>query len=319
MSKVLVTGSSGFIASHLIPALLKTKYTVVGVDRLPNKLIPKQKGFTFKHMDIAQLKNMKGFDYVIHLTMDSNIHGSIADPVGTTYNDLYLSVKMLELAKQAGVKKFIYPSSATLYSTQPTPWKENLPVITAEPYSLQKAALEKYCQYYAQNGLPTVVFRLFQVFGENQRVNTALGKWFQLRAEGKPLTVAPAKRDFIYAGDIAQAIIKALKSPKVGNGEIINISSGHTYTMLEVAKIYSDKIEDISQKHFETSVQLGNIQKAKLLLNWAPKTDIKIWLKKYLATYDHPSQNLSHVQLKKTAAVSRSARPATSKSKHKAR
>src|SRR6266550_4683548 len=107
--KVLVTGASGFIASTLIPSFLKAGYTVVGIDRLDCTFIPKQKGFTFIKKDLEDVDSLAGFDYVVSLAFATNIPKSIIDPMGTTYNNLDLGVKMLELSKQAGVKKFIYP------------------------------------------------------------------------------------------------------------------------------------------------------------------------------------------------------------------
>jgi len=291
--KVLVTGASGFIASTLIPAFLKAGYTVVGIDRLECALIPKQKGFTFIKKDIANVDSLAGFDYVVHLAFATNIPKSILDPVGTTYNNLDLGVKMLELAKQAGVKKFIYPSTASLYGNQPLPWKEDMNVYPSEPYSLQKYALERFCTYYANNGLPTVIFRLFQVFGENQRNDTALYKFYQCRKEGKPIPITQttaqagfqsAKRDFIYTGDIAEAFMMAIESDKVGKGEVINLCSGYNYTIREVAELISDKIEFIPKRGFELDEHLGDASKAKKLLGWKARTDIKDWMKKYVRT-----------------------------------
>ena len=291
--KVLVTGASGFIASHVVPALLRSGYTVVGVDRLPCKLMPASKRFRFIQKDIANLKDLKGFDYVIHLAYATNIPQSILDPVGTTYNNIDLGVKILQLAKEAGVKKLVYPSTASLYGNQPLPWKETMSVFPSEPYSLQKYSMERFCKYYADNGLPTVVFRLFQVFGENQRQDTALAKFIRCRKENKTITVTAttaqagfksARRDFIYAGDIAEVFVKSLSTKTVGNGEIINIASGYNYTILEIAKIISDKIEFIPKRGFEVDEHLADVRLARKLLKWKAKTDIKIWLKKHLKT-----------------------------------
>ena len=178
---VLVTGASGFLASHLIPALLRADYKVTGIDRRPCSL-PRHRRFKFVKQDISRLTSLDGVDAVIHLAFATNIPKSIADPVGTTRNNVDYGVKPLELAKQAAVKRFIFPSTASLYGDQPTPWSETLPVYPAEPYSLQKYAMERFCRYYGAKGnVPTVIFRLFQVFGENQRPDTALAKFFECR------------------------------------------------------------------------------------------------------------------------------------------
>jgi len=289
--KVLVTGSSGFIASTLVPAFIKAGYSVTGVDRLDCTLIREQKGFTFIKKDIDDLDTLAGFDYVVHLAFATNIPKSILDPIGTTYNNLDLGVKMLELGKQAGVKKFLYPSTASLYGNQPLPWKEDMQVYPTEPYSLQKYAMERFCRYYANNGLPTVILRLFQVFGENQRNDTALYKFYQCRREGKPIPITQttaqagfhsAKRDFIYTGDIAEAFIMAMESSDVGKGEIINLCSGYNYTIREIAELISERIEFIPKRGFELDEHLGDASKALKLLGWKARTDIKDWMKKYV-------------------------------------
>ncbi len=291
--KVLVTGASGFIASTLIPAFLKAGYIVTGIDRLDCTHIPKQEGFTFIKKDLAEVDSLAGFDYVVHLAFATNIPKSILDPVGTTYNNLDLGVKMLELSKQAGVKKFIHPSTASLYGNQPLPWKEEMNVFPTEPYSLQKYFMERFCKYYADSGLPTVVFRLFQVFGENQRSYTALYKFYQCRKEGKPIPITQttaqagfesARRDFIYTGDIAEAFMMALESDIVGKGEIINLASGYNYSIREVAELISDKVEFIPKRGFELDEHLGDVSKAKKLLGWKARTDIKDWMKRYVKT-----------------------------------
>jgi len=293
MEKVLVTGASGFIASHMVPALIKAGHHVVGIDRLPCTLITPSPEFTFIQKDIEEVDSVEGIDYVIHLAFETSIPGCIKDPVGTTYNNVDLGVKMLELSKKAGVKKFLYPSTASLYGKQNLPWSETMPAFPSEPYSLQKYTMERYLRYYAENGLPTVIFRLFQVFGEDQRQDQVLAKFFRCRKEGAPIPVTQtaekngagsAKRDFVYAGDIAKAFCMSIASEKVGKGEIINIASGYNYTIREIAEIISDKIESIPRRSFDLDEHLADVTKAKELLGWSATTDVKDWLHTYLKT-----------------------------------
>ncbi len=292
-TKVMVTGASGFIASHFVPALIKAGFYVVGVDRLPCTLVAASKQFEFIQQDIEELKDVHGCDYVVHLAFETSIPGSIQDPVGTTYNNVDLGVKMLQLSKEGGVKKFLYPSTASLYGNQPLPWREDMHVFPAEPYSLQKYAMERFCRYYAANGLPTVVFRLFQVFGENQRQDQVLAKFLRCKREGKPIPITQtaaqdgaksAKRDFVYVGDIAQAFCMAIASSTVGKGEIINIASGYNRSIREIAEIISSEIEFIPRRSFDLDEHLADVSLAKKLLGWTASTDIKPWLTEYCAS-----------------------------------
>lgn len=298
MKKVLVTGASGFIATNVVPALLKIGYHVTGLDRLPCTNIVPTKNYKFMQKDIEDLESVEGFDFVIHLAFATSIPGSIQDPVGTTYNNIDLGVKMLELSKRAGVKKFLYPSTASLYGNQPLPWKESMSAFPTEPYSLQKYSLERFTRYYATIGLPTVIFRLFQVFGENQRHDTALKKFFDCRREGKPIPVTETanggvspRRDFLYTDDIASAFCLALASDKVGKGEIINLASGFTYSIREVAEIISDKTVSIPRRSYDLDEHRANVSKAKELLGWKAKTDVKVWLREYVKGIPTPEQS----------------------------
>lgn len=292
-STVLVAGASGFIASHVIPKLLDAGYNVVGIDRLPLKLLEPSENFEFQQKDIEELESLDGIDYVINLAFFTSIPQTIEDPVGTTYNNVGLGVKLLELAKQAGVKKFLYPSTASLYGNQPLPWKEDAPAFPGEPYSLQKYTIERYMRYYAEKGLPTVIFRLFQVFGENQRQDQVLAKFFRCLKEGAAIPITQtedkdesksAKRDFVYVGDIADAFTTALASDAVGNGEIINLASGYNYTIREIAEIISDNIEIIPKRSFDLDEHLADVHRAEELLGWKATTDVKEWLAEYIPT-----------------------------------
>lgn len=295
--KVLVTGASGFIASHMVPTLLKNGFHVVGVDRRPCTLLTPSDKFEFIQKDLADLDDLSGIDYVIHLAFETSIAESITEPVSTTYNNIDLGVKMLQKAKEAGVKKFLYPSTASLYGSQPLPWHEDLPAYPSEPYSLQKYALERFCQYYAENGLETVIFRLFQVFGENQREDQVLAKFYSRKKENKPIPIMEtadgdrsksAKRDWVYVGDIADVFCKALTSDSVGKGEIINVASGRTTSIRDLAEMISDNIEYIPKRSFDLDEHLADVKKVKKLLGWEATTEVKEWLKKYVQTLQEP-------------------------------
>jgi nucleoside-diphosphate-sugar epimerase len=275
----------------VVPALLARGAIVTGLDYQPCTLIPASKNYSFIQKNISEVNSLAGFEYVIHLAFATSIPGSIQDPLGTTYNNIDLGIKILELAKQAGVKKLLYPSTASLYGNQALPWKEGMPVFPSEPYSLQKYTMERFCRYYAANGLPTGIFRLFQVFGENQRHDTALAKFFRCKKEGKPIPITQtadptksARRDFVYTGDIAEAFCLAIPSPNIGKGEIINIASGHTYTIREVAECISTNIEFIPKRGYDLDEHLADVSLAKELLGWTAKTDIKDWLARYVPT-----------------------------------
>lgn len=290
--RVLITGCSGFIAHHVIPACQKRDFFVIGVDKRP---IPggHAKPDVFIHADVRDLgfRDLFGVHGVIHLAFVTSIPNSVRYPEQTTQENIGMTVHLLEIAKDTQVKKFLFPSTASLYGNNPTPWKETMMPEASEPYSWQKLCCESLCQMYAHMyKVPTTVFRFFQVFGEFQREDTAIAAFLRLKKAGKPVTLTQTRpesafrssqRDFIYAGDIADAVVAALESENTGNGEIINIAMGKTNTMEEVAQAIGSVVEWIPRREYEVERHHGDITLAKERLGWSPKTDIIQWLKSY--------------------------------------
>ena len=292
--KVLITGSAGFIAPHLIEACLNHGWTVLGIDILDCGF--KHPRFFFRQKDVRELtlEDLKGIDYIFHLAFVTNIPNSIRNPIDTTYDNVDMSIYLLDLAAKAGVKKFLFASTASLYGNNPIPWHEDLPPQPIEPYSWQKLAIEYACKMWSRcYGLPTVNFRFFQVFGENQRKDTALAAFLRAKKEGRPITLTETtaqssfrtgQRDFIYVKELAEACVLAAKCDKVWNGEIINIGSGKLTSMEDIAKTIGREIAWIPKRGFEVERHQADISRANQWLNWYPRVDILQWLKDFVKT-----------------------------------
>lgn len=290
MKKVLITGCSGFIGDALITECLKCDWYVVGVDRRP---IPRQHSIPsqFIQSDVRDLgfRDLMGVDMVFHLAWRTNIPDCQRHPVESTRDNIDMSIHILELAREAGVKKFFFPSTASLYGHNPTPWKEDMPAIPIEPYSWQKLAIEYACQMYAKvYGLPTVICRFFQVFGDLQRSDTALAAFLRAKEEGRPITLTETtaqstfrsgQRDFVHASDVARAVIVCTDSEETGAGEIFNVASGKVHAMEEVAEAIGGEVKWIERRSYEVERHEANIDKL-LDMGWKPKVDVIEWLKR---------------------------------------
>jgi len=128
MGKVMVTGCSGFIAHHLIRALRYKGYHITGVDKRPiswEHSRPNQ----FIQTDVRDLgfRDLNGMDYIFHLAFSTNIPNSIRHPIETTRDNIDMTIHLFEYAKDAGVGGILFPSTASLYSHNPTPWTEDMP------------------------------------------------------------------------------------------------------------------------------------------------------------------------------------------------
>lgn len=262
---------------------------MIGVDKRPETW----KSNKFIQTDIRDLgfRDLMGIDFVIHLGWRTNIPDCQRHPVESTKDNILMTAHLIELCREAEVKKFLFPSTASLYGYNPTPWTEDMPPCPIEPYSWEKLACESLCKMYSeQYGLPTVVFRFFQIFGEHQRADTALAAFLKFKKQGKPITLTKTtaqsvfrsgQRDFLYAGDLARAVRIVMESGKTGKGEIFNIASGVVYTMEEIAKALEAEVIWIPKREYETERHEGDVSKIKKL-NWSPSVDVINWLKKQI-------------------------------------
>lgn len=296
MSKVLITGASGFISLHLVEASLLRGWDVIGVDLLPFEHAINHPRLQFIQKDVRDLtlSDLNGIDYIFHLAFVTNIPNSVQHPLETTRDNIDMTAYLLDLATKASIKKLVFPSTASLYGNNPTPWQEDMFADPIEPYSWQKLSCEYACKMWnARYGLPTVVFRLFQVFGENQRKDSALYAFFQAKKSGRPMTLTETtaqssfrtgQRDYVYVKDIARAFIKAAESEKTGHGETINVGSGTVNTVEEVAKAIGGKITFIPRRGYEVERHEADLTRARELLNWQASVNILDWLKEFVKT-----------------------------------
>lgn len=289
MAKVMITGASGFLAQHIIPEFMGKGDELIGVDTRPL-------GFYHPHKfildDVRNLKyrDMMGIDYVVHLAWRTNIPDCSRHPEESTNDNIDMTVHLLELCKEAGVKKVFFPSTASLYGDNPTPWVEYMKADPIEHYSWQKLACEHLCEMYARHlGLQTVMARFFQVFGEHQRDDTALAKFIKAKQDGRPITLTETtaqssfksgQRDFIYAGDLAAAVYLLVHDQWAINGSIYNVASGECHTMEEVADAIGAEVTWIPKREWEVERHHGDISKLQAI-GWKPKVDVLDWLKNH--------------------------------------
>ena len=223
MSKWLVTGVAGFVGSNILEELLKQNQIVIGLDNLSTgkqynldqvkQSVSKEQwsNFSFKLGDIRNVNDcqtaVEGADYVVHQAALIAVQDSITNP--TQYVDVNINgfINVLESAKQAKVKKFVYASSCAV---------EN-PIST---YGISKAVNEMYANI--QTKINCVGLRYYNIYGPRQDINSpyaaVIPKWVSLMIKNKPVTIygtGETTRDFIHVKDIANSnILAALNDSK---------------------------------------------------------------------------------------------------------
>jgi len=294
MHKILITGSAGFIAPHIVEEALKLGWEVIGVDvdEVENKV--KDSKIKYIKGDLRDLKanEIKDVDFVAHLAFITNIPYSIQNPLSTTYDNIDMTAKLLDLCTKAKVKKFVFPSTASLYGHNKIPWVEDMSIEPIEPYSWQKYSCEKLCKMWSTRyELKTSVLRLYQIYGENQRKDTALAAFINSKKLGKPITLTETtaqssfrtgRRDFIYVKDVAKAFIATMLSEKTGSGEVINIGTGITTTMEEIANTIGGEVKFIPRRNFEVEAHQADMSNCYKLLDWRPKIKVLDWLSNFV-------------------------------------
>lgn len=296
--KYVITGGAGFIGSNLVERLVKEGSKVHVIDNFSfGKLENCNKKAHYYNIDLSQKSNFdqvkevcKNADSVFHLACIARVQPSIKNPVEYEMNNTISTVNILKASVESNVRRFIYSSSSSVYGNQTNlPLKEDFKTNPLSPYGAQKLYGEILCKTFSKvYGLETVSLRYFNVYGEKQNIDGAyalvIGIFLNQRFNEKSLTVrgdGSQRRDFTYVGDVVRANILASRSEHVGSGEIINIGNGKNKSINEIASYVGGKIKYIEPvlEPFET---LADNLKAKKLLNWEPKQDVKSWIKDYI-------------------------------------
>jgi UDP-glucose 4-epimerase len=295
----LITGGAGFIGSHLVDRLLADEKEVIVIDNFSNghrrNLIQhiENKKLTIHNLDISDFNAIQGLfngvTWVFHLAALADIVPSIVHPLPYHQSNVDGTVAVLEAARRANVKRFIYAASSSCYGipdVYPTP--ETAPIRPMYPYALTKYLGEQYVLHWNQiYHLPCVSLRLFNVYGPRARTSGTYGAVFGVflaqKLAGKPFTVVgdgKQTRDFTFVTDVADAFVKAAESDITG--EVFNVGSGGTYSVNELVGYLGGNVEYIPKRPGEPDCTFADISKITRQLGWAPKMSFKNGVKKIL-------------------------------------
>lgn len=310
MSKVLVTGAAGFIASQVCDLLLGQGVEVVGVDnmndyydvRLKEHRLEKLRalnGFQFEKLDIENLSAVQElfrkhqFEVVYNLAARAGVRASMENPFVYMSTNAMGALNLLDQIKD-GKTKYVLASTSSLYAGQKMPFSEDLPVNTPiSPYAASKKAAELMAySYHHLYGIDVSVVRYFTVYGPAGRPDMSVFRFIQWIDKGEKMEVfgdGGQARDFTYVSDIAEGTVKASK--KLGY-EIINLGGGNKPVSINsVIRLIENNLGKealVDNKNFhraDIKETWADIRKAKRLLDWAPKVSLEAGILNTISWY----------------------------------
>ena len=315
METILLTGGAGFIGSHLAKALLDTGlYRVLCLDNLDDFYSPELKeanlnslyayrDFSFVYGDISRLDaaaleeitRHQRIDKIVHLAAKAGVRPSIDDPAGYYQTNVTGMVNLLEFARSAGTRDFIYASSSSVYGDCPhTPWTESQQHLTQiSPYAATKIAGEQLGQVYAHlYPIRFTALRLFTVYGPRQRPDLAIHKFYNLMKQGLPIQLygdGGTSRDYTFVGDVVSGILAAVRSTPLERFSVFNLGSGRPVSLLELVWAL-ERVTGITARINFTAEQPGDVKhtwadisRAGRLLDYHPVTSLEEGLEAFMS------------------------------------
>lgn len=297
MTRYLVTGGAGFIGSNLALSLARAGESVRVVDNLSTgfweNLDEAPSGAEIERItaDIrdgeAMARACSGIEVIFHEAALGSVPRSVEDPVETDSTNVGGTVRLLEAARHAGVRRVVFAASSAVYGDTPTlPKREDMPTSPLSPYAVSKVADELYLRVFsALYGIETVCLRYFNVFGPHQRPDgayaAAIPRFTWAALHGDPVTIygdGETTRDFCYVQNAVDANLAAANSSRRFSGEAINIAGGRRVSLNDLVTRLGDalgrKLEVVHTDPRAGDVRhsLADIQKAADLIGYDART-----------------------------------------------
>ncbi len=309
MSRILITGGTGFIGSHLALMLLAQGNNEVHLtsryDKIPVILSEVLNKPIFHNIDISNIPKLEELllsvrpDRIYHLAACIHRRGDEPAIQELLATNVIATMALVRYAKSENVP-MVNTGSFTEYASSATPVDEHAPLGPQDSYSITKLTATLLCEQEGGRGAPVVTLRLFTPYGPEIPKGRLMHVIVEHALLNQPISLSSplVTRDFTYVSDIAEAFIKAGDRADQLSGEIINIGSGKGTTLKELGKDalkLCDSTSAISWGSekglaYDGDLWQSNNMKAKNLLDWQPKTGLREGLQKTIAWYKKNSQ-----------------------------
>jgi len=300
----VVTGGAGFIGSHMVDRLLDEGFRVHVVDnliggRLENLAHRKDDAnLVVETRDIRDLapndKLFAGAAYIFHFAGIGDIVPSVDKPVDYLSTNVMGTVKVLECARHASVRKLVYAASSSCYGLADVPTPEDAPIQSEYPYALSKYMGEEAVLHWGKvYRLPVNSIRIFNAYGTRSRTSGAYGAVFGVflaqKIAGKPFTLVgdgTQRRDFLFVTDVAHAFLLAATTHHVN--EVFNLGAGNPQTVNRLIELLGGgEVVRLPKRPGEPDCTWADISKIERELGWKPRVPFEEGVREMLKNLDY--------------------------------
>lgn len=303
--KYIITGGAGFIGSHVAEHLVLKGHEIVIIDNLSSgaekniSSFKHKKNCTFIMGSVTDRQLLRKYlvdaDGIFHHAALVSVPLSLDNPELTNETNITGTLRVLTAARDSGIKKLVFASSAAIYGDRNTPpQKETMKPEPQSPYAISKLAGEEYCSVFSKEyGLPSVSLRYFNVFGPRQNPSSeyaaVIPRFIVQNLNGQAPTIfgdGMQSRDFVYVEDVVQANICAMESDVQG---VFNISGGKGISINDLAVSIGQIVGNNKRPLYseprpgDVKESYADISKAKKLLNFTPKYTLIAGLQKTIS------------------------------------
>lgn len=280
---MVVTGGAGFIGSHLVEALVREGFSVRVLDNLAGgcreNLAAVEGRYEWLQGDAADFEVCRhaaqGAECVFHLAAIPSVPRSIQDPIPSYASGPTATFNMLEAARLAGARRFIFAASSSAYGDTPSlPKREDMLPRPLSPYAAGKLAGEAYVLAYAQSmGLDGASLRYFNIFGPRQDPSSpysgVISRFTLMMTQGlRPVIHGDGgqTRDFTYVANAVAANLAALRSPAPLNGGVFNVGTGRRISLLDLVAALNALLGTDLEPQFEPA-RIGDVRDSQACLD----------------------------------------------------